>query len=124
MGGAATPIPELASWARGKNLKVLCLDILRMTQYAEDISSIQRRIGKDRVVARRKTLEVSVLRDKINQMLADSDDDKTEGRTVLALVLEFVLMESGNYSGFRFTDFSNGNLDATRRYYYMAGNAR
>ena len=75
-------------------------------------------------MARRKTLEVSVLRDKINQMLADSDDDKTEGRTVLALVLEFVLMESGNYSGFRFTDFSNGNLDATRRYYYMAGSAR
>ena|SRR3990167_10684832 len=33
MGGAATPIPELAQRARRKNLKVLCLDKLDLVWY-------------------------------------------------------------------------------------------
>lgn len=70
-------------------------------------------------MARRQTFKVSEFRDHVNQMLANSDDDKTDGRIALALIVEYVLMESGNYSGFRFTD----PYDDTRRHYYMSGQA-
>jgi hypothetical protein len=74
-------------------------------------------------MAKRKTIEVSALRDKVNQMLEASAPEVTDGRTALAVLLESVLMETGNYSGFRFTDGNNGDTDRTRRHYYMSGHS-
>ena len=63
MSWPAQPAPylELACEARRKNLKVLCLDIHRMTQYAEGSSAYSGGTGKDRVVARRKEWEALAL---------------------------------------------------------------
>lgn len=66
----------------------------------------------------RKTIPVDVLKDHVNGMLAKSVPEVKDGRIAMALVLEWALMETGNYHGFRFTDGDNGMSDDTRRSYY------
>jgi hypothetical protein len=62
----------------------------------------------------RKTVAVESLRERVNGMLADSVPEYTQARTALSVLLEGVLMDSGNYKGYRYTDLS----DETRRHYY------
>ena len=52
-------------------------------------------------MAKRKTVDIEFLKDKINQMLQDStcSSDMREGMIV---TLEIALMETGNYKGFRY----------------------
>ena len=69
-------------------------------------------------MATRKTFDVNAFRVMVNAMIADTADEFTENRTALAVALERVLMDSGNYHGFRYADGNNGNTDETRRVYY------
>ena len=52
-------------------------------------------------MAKRKTVEVSALKDQINFMLANSRCP-VEGRKSMMVILENVLMETGNYRGFSY----------------------
>jgi len=69
-------------------------------------------------MATRKTVQVADLRAKVNRMLADSAADAAGGRVALAVMLESVLLDTGNYKGFRFTDGNAGNTDGSRRFYF------
>ncbi len=48
----------------------------------------------------RKTIVVSDIKDKANAMLADSDSDLIEGRQAVAILIESILMDTGNYHGY------------------------
>jgi len=50
----------------------------------------------------RKTFKVEALKNKINGMIRDLPDADTAGRETLQTLIENVLMESGNYSGFQY----------------------
>jgi len=51
----------------------------------------------------RKTIEVQDIRVKINDMLKlDLDRVTTEAKAALTILLEDILMETGNYKGFNF----------------------
>ena len=52
-------------------------------------------------MAKRKTIEVSALKDQINFMLANSRCS-VEGRKSMMVILENVLMDTKNYNGFRY----------------------
>ena len=69
---------------------------------------------------KRKTVPVNAIREQVNDMLAHSakNGQPPEARVGLYVLLEAVLLESGNYKGYRYTDGSNGDLDHTRRFYY------
>jgi hypothetical protein len=75
---------------------------------------------------KRKTVDISFLKNSANRALTDMADfqDKSLGESAkpfrqgIAMVLETALHESGNYNGFRYTDFNRGLTDPTRRYYY------
>jgi hypothetical protein len=69
----------------------------------------------------RKTFNVNDFRIMVNAMIADSSDDAREGRMALAVVLARVLMDTGNYKGFRYADGNLGETDDTRRVYYGKG---
>lgn len=49
----------------------------------------------------RKTIEIEAVKLSINGMLARSADDHAQGRVALAVFLEHLLMDTGNYKGFR-----------------------
>jgi hypothetical protein len=78
----------------------------------------------------RKTIDVEQVKDKANKALSDPDTQANqvryqggEGRAVayrqgVAAVLESVLMDTGNYKGFEFTDGNNGRTDMSKRRYY------
>lgn len=75
---------------------------------------------------RRKTIAVDDVRKIANRMLADSVDSAGEGREAVAVLIERVLMDTGNYKGYRHlpgvmdygTDPPNRIGDETRRAYY------
>ena len=67
---------------------------------------------------KRKTIEVEAVKAAANHMLANSLPELTEGRTSVAVLLERVLMDTGNYRGFMFTDGAAGEVDETRRRYH------
>lgn len=52
----------------------------------------------------RKTYPVETLREKVNRALVVLPDEMGEGRMALASLLEAVLMETGNYKGYRYLD--------------------
>ena len=52
----------------------------------------------------RKTIQVEALKDKVNKMIRDLPDSDVEGRITLQTLVENVLMETGNYSGFSYLD--------------------
>lgn len=54
------------------------------------------------MTAKRKTITVEAVKDLANNMLKFSDEDKAEGRVAVALLLERVLMNTGNYVGFTY----------------------
>lgn len=73
----------------------------------------------------RKTIEVEAIRDRVNTML--EVQSTPEARRAVAVLLESVLMATGNYHGFKYlaSEWQDGaafrlreNYDDTRRYYY------
>lgn len=80
----------------------------------------------------RKTIQVDTLRDKVNEMLRAPDGSR-EGRVALTVLIESVLVDTGNYHGFQYLtsewlpeeyrDYASGKMlkpdhDDTRRFYY------
>lgn len=51
---------------------------------------------------KRKTVAVTDLVARINQMIAKSPDDHAQARSALAIVAEVALHDSGNYRGFSY----------------------
>ena len=49
----------------------------------------------------KKTIKVTELKDNVNRMLAESTCSP-EGRETMCTILERVLMDTGNYNGFRY----------------------
>lgn len=70
-------------------------------------------------MAQRKTIEVDKVRQMLNGAIASAPT--AEERQALGFVAEWVLMESGNYGGFRYTDGNFGLMDSSRRHYYLKG---
>lgn len=69
----------------------------------------------------RKTINVEYLKNWANVMLEGDDQENRKVRLGVCLMLEEVLMETGNYNGFKYLeqyDISNPKFDSTRRYYY------
>lgn len=50
----------------------------------------------------RKTISVETIKSMVNDVLLNSEDNYKEGRESLTFFLERVLMNSGNYKGFRY----------------------
>ena len=93
-------------------------------------------------IRKTKTFAIQTLKDAINASLLNSDDNGIEYRRGQCAVLESVLHESGNYSGYNYLDTQSmdssrlgttvgvneynetvgrwnfENTDDTRRYYY------
>lgn len=88
----------------------------------------------------RKTVAVADLKERANRMLAASADAEDEMGAVpahrrndwtadwleqaagvrigVAFLIEQVLMDTGNYRGFKCTDGANGQVDRTRKEFY------
>lgn len=73
----------------------------------------------------RKTVDVGFVLDRANAYLRLTHDDNAEGRMAVAGLVESVLMETGNYKGFGYTDqngapvhYVKGETDESRRQYY------
>lgn len=60
--------------------------------------------------------------DTANDMLRKSKDECVQGRRAVAIMVERLLMATGNYKGFAFTDGNQGRTDETRRQYYRHHN--
>jgi hypothetical protein len=70
---------------------------------------------------KRKTLKVEKLRETVNSILADSAPHMIRERVCAAMILEEVLMDTGNYKGFGYVDISDArhpDFDDSRRVYY------
>jgi hypothetical protein len=72
----------------------------------------------------RKTFDVDTFRQYVNDRLSCSQESLRESRVAMAFVLEHVLMDTGNYRGFRYLETgptTNDGLpsfgDETRREY-------
>lgn len=67
----------------------------------------------------RKTIDVETVKASVNRALAvEAEGNDPQFRNGVAAVLEMILMDTGNYKGFRFTDGANGRKDHTRRVYH------
>lgn len=69
------------------------------------------------LVRKRVTIGVERLRVDINSMIRNTPEDFKAQREAMAVVLEHVLFETGNYSGFRYVDDGQGDRDPSRRVY-------
>ena len=56
----------------------------------------------------RKTIDLASVVEVGNRMLADSQDDKAEGRVAVAIFLEEILRQANAYAGFAYTDTTTG----------------
>ena len=50
----------------------------------------------------RKTIRVETLKEKVNDYLLHAADGEKNGREAQILLIESVLMETGNYNGFKY----------------------
>lgn len=50
----------------------------------------------------RKTIEVSIIKNMVNDMLLNSSNDQKDTRESMGRMIESVLMATGNYKGFRY----------------------
>ena len=67
----------------------------------------------------RKTVNVDQILFKANRALATmAEGNDPQFRNGVIAMLESILMDTGNYHGFRWTDGANGRHDHTRRFYY------
>jgi hypothetical protein len=65
----------------------------------------------------RKTVKVSDVVARGNAMLANSADDRVQGREAVASLIEGVLFDAGAYKGFRYLPGFDG--DESRRAYFF-----
>lgn len=73
------------------------------------------------MAAKRKTFKVDEFRKAMNEIIANSADFMTRERICIAVILEDILMETGNYHGFGYIDISDTshpNFDDSRRVYF------
>lgn len=70
----------------------------------------------------RKTVEMALVLDTANDMLRKSKPECVQGRQAVAVMVEALLMATGNYKGFAFTDGTGGRVDESRRQYYRHHN--
>lgn len=72
----------------------------------------------------RKTIEVETVRELVNRFIAKSAEGglSEDGRQILATLIEAVLMQTGNYHGFRYLDgweaVQAGEYDESARHYH------
>lgn len=57
-----------------------------------------------KTIRKKKTIQVSYLREKINKMILFSENKNVNGREALIVLAESILHESGNYRGFGYID--------------------
>jgi hypothetical protein len=83
-----------------------------------DEFSLTRDKGKDKDL--RKTFEVEKLRARVNEILDVDICPKltADNRATAATLLSEILLETGNYKGFGYTDGAQGAIDDSRRRYY------
>jgi hypothetical protein len=66
-------------------------------------------------MSKRKTIEVSTLKAKINHMLT-LDTLTQEYKSALCMLLENVLHDTGNYNGFNYLNWLNGEPKDNSKY--------
>ena len=54
---------------------------------------------------KRKTIEVEIIKEKVNKFLRESKDEQIAQREAQASLLDSILFETGNYKGFAFICF-------------------
>lgn len=73
----------------------------------------------------RKTVDIATVVKKANHMLADSVDEKKEGREGIIQLLTSVLHDTDTYAGFQYLKSGGperkGEVDDTRRRYNLHG---
>ena len=62
----------------------------------------------------RKTIAISDITTRINAMIEASPEDHIQGRQALAVLLETLLMETGNYRGFHYLASATRDADGIR----------
>lgn len=68
---------------------------------------------------RRKTFDVKMLVDKLNERLENSTCSPAE-RNAMSSVVESVLHDTGNYGGYCYPAYADGEkFDESRRYYFF-----
>lgn len=70
--------------------------------------------------SKRSTTKVDDLTVTVNHMIAASPDEDKQARIALSVLIETVLMDTGNYHGFRYADGNAGKTDDTRRVYFTS----
>lgn len=70
-------------------------------------------MSKSTTIRKRKTIEVSAIREKVNKMLLESADENVEGRNALIVFIGSILHESGNYHGFGYIDKAQSMTGST-----------
>lgn len=65
----------------------------------------------------KKTIEVSRIKEMVNHYLKHSDQSEYGERLGECLLLEAILMETGNYKGFRYLETDEVEAAGTRRHY-------
>lgn len=58
---------------------------------------------------KRKTIEVEVIKEKVNKFLRESQDYQTAQREAQAALLDDILYKTGNYQGFHYIDPTKDN---------------
>lgn len=73
----------------------------------------------------RKTIPVESVKAIANGMLANSRPELVESREAIAVMLERILFDTGNYHGYKYITVTvlsprndHGQADDSRRYYY------
>lgn len=56
----------------------------------------------------RKTITVDSLKERANTFFKESDDGMTKERRALQIFIDFILMDTGNYSGFNYLGWLRG----------------
>lgn len=57
----------------------------------------------------RKTIEVEFIKEKVNKFLRESKDEQIKEREAQASLLNSILFETGNYKGFSYINFKQGD---------------
>lgn len=66
----------------------------------------------------RKTIEVGTLLHRVNYFL-DSDRNTADEREVMCTFIEGVLIDTGNYQGYRYLNTSEIEGNGSRRFYFV-----
>lgn len=70
-------------------------------------------MSKSTTIRKRKTIEVSAIREKANKMLFESANENVKGREAVTIFIESILHDSGNYHGFLYIDKARSMTNST-----------